>query len=84
MNYQVALDQIEARRAELDRERQGIIDIVVGASKCAGCHWMSNPKYATIPTCRDIDNVNYSRRIPHVTTCKSHYALHQRRAKVTT
>jgi len=82
MNYQVALDQIEARRAELDRERQGIIDIVVGASKCAGCHWMSNPKFATIPTCRDIDNVNYSRRIPNVTSCKAHHGLAQRRAKV--
>lgn len=81
MNYQVELDQIRARRADLDREEQSIIDSVVAHSKCRGCHWMSNPKQGVVPTCRNIDNANYARRVPHVTFCRQHQALQARRAK---
>jgi hypothetical protein len=81
MNYQAELDQIEERKAALDRERQHIIDSVVALSKCRGCHWMSNPEQGVVPTCRDLDNANYARRVPHVTFCRKHQELAARRAK---
>lgn len=81
MNYQAALDELDERKAAIERERQSIIDSVVARSKCLGCQWMSNPKQGVVPTCRDIDNHNYSRRIPNVGSCRNHYALQQRREK---
>lgn len=81
MNYQVALKDIADRRAELDREQDSVIMSAVQHSKCFGCCWMSNPRQGVIPTCRDVDNANYSRRIPEVTACKSHWHLKRSRLR---
>jgi len=66
----LSLHRLDAEAKAVEQERAEVIRKITAQSRCAKCQWISNPRGGIIPTCRDIEGVNYSRRITEVNYCK--------------
>lgn len=65
----LSLHRLDAEAKAVEQERADVIKKITAQSRCAACQWISNPRAGIIPTCRDIESQNYSRRITEVNYC---------------